>query len=218
VALELLTVVLMLAVGLVQVREGIFGAAVLLLNVILAGLVAFNFWEPLADLVGSPSRLLDSYADAVCLVFLFVVTLGLLRLLTSYLTPNELWFPPIVRQLGGPLVGLVAGYLLAGILICVFQTLPWHERFLWYDPDEGMGLGAPDRVWLAIVHRASGKVFDYGAGEEKWFDADGSFIPRYARYRRYRDGKDEPLPNQGDFPTTLGTERPPVQAERGPPE
>ncbi len=204
--LEALTFLFMLLVALLYFRQGIFEAGWMLVNVLLAGFLAFNFWEPLANLLGSTSAKLDRFADFLCLFVLFILILTLLWVVTRGLARADLGFPPLARQIGGAVFGLITGYVLAGILICVLQTLPLSERFLGYDPDQGIGLGAPDRVWLAMMHRASGRVFDRGGDEERWFDADGSFIPRYRSYRRQTE--EGPMINRGEFPSRLETQRP----------
>jgi len=43
----------------------------------------------------------------------------------------------------------------------------------------------PDRVWLALMRRASTGPFRQG--EDPGFDPGGSFEQRYARLRRYAD-------------------------------
>ena len=205
--LELLTVLIVVLIGALQLREGAFRAWLLLVNVFAAGLLTFNLWEPLARGLGTASPGLDPYADALTIAVLFSLSLTGLRLLTVKLAPVEVALPPLVRRGGGLVFGLATGYLVAGILLCLVQTLPLPQRFLWYDPREGMGLGAPDRVWLAAMHRASGVIFDLPAGRERWFDADGSFIVRYARYRR-RDENGFTARNRGEFPTVLEVKPP----------
>jgi hypothetical protein len=86
------------------------------------------------------------------------------------------------------------------------QTLPLPKRFLGYDATRGAGLGRPDRVWLAIVHRTTGRVLD--RIDEAWFDADGSFAERYTRYRRTDGSLDCARPNQGEFEPVLSTQKP----------
>jgi Colicin V production protein len=206
--LELLTIVLMLLLAALQTRAGLFAALVLFCNVIVAGVLAFNFWEPLARMLGQHSPRLDQYADALWLTALVALFLIMLRWLTSYLAPRRLTLPPRFDRLGGALVGCCTGYLFAGLVSCLLQTLPLPERFLGYDPQKGSALGAPERVWLSLVHRTSGVVCDQP--DERWFDADGSFAARYARYRRIREGSTSPLVNQGEFPTVLGS-RPPTE-------
>jgi hypothetical protein len=210
--LELLTILVMLGLASLQWRAGLFQALLLFLNVFLAGLLAFNFWEPLARSLSTHSPRLDPYADALWLSILFAVFLILFRLATLYLAPNAVAFPRRVQQVGGAFFGLLTGYLAAGLCLCVLQTLPLPERFLGYDPAAGMGLGSPERIWLALMRRASGEVFDGAGDRERWFDVDASFIPRYARYRRIREGRLEPFTNQGEFPAVLST-KPPIGPE-----
>lgn len=60
-------------------------------NVVLSGLVAFAFFEPLAGVLGPlfAGTFLAGYEDALCLVFLFALSLGLLRRApTTWPTPT----------------------------------------------------------------------------------------------------------------------------------
>ena len=173
---ELLTIALMLFVAGLQARGGLFGALMLCFNVLIAGILAFNFWEPLARGLGTHAPRLDAYADALWLTALFTLFLILLRLLTTHLAPRQLALPRRLQQLGGAAVGMFTGYLVAGLIICVLQTLPLPERILGYNPETGSAIGAPERTWLAIVHRATGVVLDEPGDDERWFDADGTVV------------------------------------------
>lgn len=211
----LLSVVMMIAVAYSFLKEGIFTAFCMLINVCIAGLVAFSYFEPFALALEPITKgLLDGYEDAISLVALFVATVVLLRSITNALVNNDIPYPPALYQAGAGFFGLVTGYLAAGFLFCVLQTLPWHENFMSFTPRldpgaPGAGLRRvlpPDRVWLALMHRASTIVFSQSGGE--LFDKDGSFESRYARYRRYNDTRDalpyqqelEPLPEQPSRP------------------
>jgi hypothetical protein len=86
-------------------------------------------------------------------------------------------------------MGCVTGYLVAGFLLCMAQTLPWQEHFLGFDPKVNAQSGLrrvlpPDRVWLAMMHYAGRGRFGWGDGMT--FDPDGSFEERHARLRRYK--------------------------------
>jgi len=88
------------------------------------------------------------------------------------------------------LFGLMAGYLVAGFLACVAQMLPANEHFLQFEARvEAPGgkvrhrIMPADRVWLALMHRASIASL---AWDETIFDPDGSFEFRY-RARRHED-------------------------------
>jgi hypothetical protein len=194
--LQFLTVLIMLALGYAYLVEGMFTACLMCLNVIGAGLIAFNFWEPLANLM-DPA--LGGYEDALCMVVLFCIALGGLRTLTNLLVATEVEYPTAIQRGGGALFGLVTGYLVSGFLVCMMQTLPFHQNFMYFDakyePDAFRRFLPADRVWLAMMHHASAGPFSRG---EPTFDEHGSYELRYQRYRRYNDDH-ETMPNQGDF-------------------
>jgi hypothetical protein len=208
--LGFLTIVIMVAVAYAYLREGLITAVAMFFNVFLAGLVAVNFWEPLADLL---DPVLGGYEDILCLMGLFCLTLGMLRAATNSLSSTQVDFPQALQRGGGVVFGLATGYLVSGFLVCALQTLPWHEEFMgfaWrYKPDENplRSYLPPDRLWLATMRRAGAYAFSNaedqrGAGSSfyeryKTFDKYGTFNLRYARYRRYSDR--DPYPYQGEL-------------------
>ncbi len=80
--LGFLTVLIMAGVTYAFWREGLLTALTMTVNVVLSGLVAFAFFEPLAGVLGPmfAGSFLAGYEDALCLIFLFALSLGLLRL------------------------------------------------------------------------------------------------------------------------------------------
>jgi hypothetical protein len=192
--LVFLTVVVIGVVGFACWREGVLTAFTILCNVFLAGLVAFGVWEPLADELGKllEGSFLAGYEDALCLFVLFSGTLALLRVLTNNLAPRQPEYHPILQQAGSVVCALVAGYLVSGFLVCVLQTMPLQEKFMGFNAREPIeanrgGLRSvlpPDRVWLALMHRAS--MGPLSLGEAREFDEEGSFELRYQMRRAER--------------------------------
>ena len=113
-------------------REGLLTSLATLVNVFLSGLIAFNFFEPVADQIYSTinGTFLDGYEDAIALFIMFLAPLGLLRWTTNNLANQEIEMPALVQQIGASAVGVLTGYLLAGFIVCMLQTLPWGENFL----------------------------------------------------------------------------------------
>jgi hypothetical protein len=190
--LGFLTLVLMVAVAYAYVGEDLPTAFAMFVNVLLAGLVAFNYFEPLAagveaQVYGTP---LQGYEDAFFLVGLFCLTLGPLRWLVNNLSPYLIEFPPLLQRGGAVLFGALTGYLVTGFLLCVFQTLPLPDRFMGFQveaaPSGLRRILPPDRVWLALMHRAGAYAFSNSEGlsEAETFDKEGSFEARYALFRR----------------------------------
>jgi hypothetical protein len=191
------TLAVMLIVAYCHWQEGVFSAACMTISVFLAGLITFNFWEPLAGIVEPliDRTFLQGYEDFVCLIGLFTVVLALLRGLTHALNNAEIEFLPIVNQVGGGLAALVTGYLLSGFLVCAMETLPWHQNFLGFEPYQEQEPKfrrylPPDRVWLALMHRAGATCLSRGEGSPT-FDAEGAFEGNYFRSRRYPDAPRE---------------------------
>ncbi len=189
------TVLIMLGVAYAFWRQGVLAAFVMAVNVFLAGLVAFNFFEPIAAeldpmLEGS---FLQPYVDSLCLIVLFCLPLSFLRWATNALMHSTLEYHRVVQQGGAILFGLLTGYLVAGFLLCVMQTMPLSEHFMQFDARiDSSSAGAkvrrvmpPDRMWLALMHRASETSLAWDADAP--FDPDGSFELRYSRERRTPD-------------------------------
>jgi uncharacterized membrane protein required for colicin V production len=185
------TFVIMVAGAYAFWRQGVLPAFAMMVNILLAGLVAFNFFEPIAEQLDSMAddTFLSGYQDSFCLVLLFSLTLLFLRWASNELIHTIILYNPILQQGGAVVFGVLAGYLVAGFLACVAQTLPANEHFLQLEPRVDVDSSGKvrhrilpaDRVWLALMHRASKAAFDWG---ETPFDPDGSFELRYAHERR----------------------------------
>jgi hypothetical protein len=221
----------MLIVAYACFREGLFTAFLTLVNLVLAGVITYNFWEPLADALDSTLQgsILDGYQDFLLITVIFALALGLLRLITNNLANSLIEFTPTVQQFAGAAVGLLTGYLLSGFLICAFETLPWHRNFIDFQP-RSRGESAyrrffpPDRIWLALMRHAGAYPFARGATNDKaespyekypTFDWAGTFELRYSRYRRYSDA-DDPLPYGGELEKERHSPRPPEAAPAAP--
>jgi hypothetical protein len=178
-------------------REGLFNAACLLACVFLSGLFAFNFFEPLAGWLESwiNNSPLQGYEDFIALVLLFAVGLGLLRAATNAINNNEIEYLPMLNQIGGGVLALITGYLLSGFLICAMETLPWSQHFLGFEPYsesemKTRSLVPPDRLWLALMHRAGSAALSRGEGS-RTFDPEGTFENNYFYNRRHGDAPAE---------------------------
>jgi Colicin V production protein len=187
------TLIVMLIVAYAAVREGLLTAMATLINICIAGVVAFEFFEPLADGLDGlvKGTMFAGFEDSLSLFILFAPTLALLRLLTNNLAPQEVELPALMQQFGAGAVALVSGYLLAGILVVFLQMLPLGENFLDFQYQvEPNGSKArqflpPDRIWLSMMNRAGSGPFSQG--DAVTFDPEGTFGIRYARGRRYKD-------------------------------
>src|SRR5208282_3948846 len=113
------TIIIMLATAYAFLREGLFTAFTMFFNVFLSGLVAFNFFEPLADRLqrAFAGTFLLGYEDMLCLIGLFCITLGILRLATNTFANAVIDYPEMLQRAGGALFGLATGYLFCGFFL-----------------------------------------------------------------------------------------------------
>ena len=67
IVINLIVAVVILGVTYALASEGLWGAALMFFNVLFGGLIAFNFYEPLAKLLADNVPLLSGFADTACL-------------------------------------------------------------------------------------------------------------------------------------------------------
>lgn len=186
VVVDLGVVVLILAMTYALMSEGLWGAALMFFNALFAGLIAFNFYEPLAGLLATNVEAMASYADVVCMLLIFAITLVILRITTESIGPIMVRFPPPVYHLGRIFFALAGSCVTMAILLLGFHLAPIHKKMFYgamdYDrqPPFGMGL---DRKWLGFFQFTTGQAFaNYG------YNPEGS--DEYPDYlREYKDSR-----------------------------
>lgn len=136
--------------------EGAWGAASSFLCVLIAGLLAMNYFEPLALYLTFFVPAIAEYADFVALVGLFGgLTFGL-RELTAWLSPVDIRLPDLFDTIGKWVFSAVTGYVTMAILLTSLHTAPLPRDFFDFHPETPAFLGlAPDRQWLGFVQYVS---------------------------------------------------------------
>src|SRR5579863_3812122 len=134
--------------------EGAWGAAAVFLSVLFSGLVAMDYFEPLAELLQSllPGGW-ESRVDFIALVGLFAIGVFALRYLSEYLVPNFIAVNSRVYDVCRWGFGLAAGYITMAFLLTAMHTAPLPREFLGFTPerDNFFRTLAPDRDWLGFV-------------------------------------------------------------------
>ncbi|MBT8485804.1 MAG: CvpA family protein [Phycisphaerales bacterium] len=97
-------------------NQGVFSAILHLACVVVAGAIAFAFWEPLTMVVLKGGGF-DDYAWGVSLILLFAVSLFILRLGLDRLAPANVQVPHWANLAFGGVVGLAAGVLTVGMFV-----------------------------------------------------------------------------------------------------
>ena len=183
----LLIIIFFTCFGLVWL-EGLWNAALVLLNSLFAALIATSYFAPLAQVI--ESQLLPDFAyfwDFLSFWLLFAIVCSLLRLVTGKLSSYRVRFVMPIEMAGRSILALSVGWLMV-CLTCFslhmaplsespfaagFQATPQSKDFL------GM---APDQQWLALVYGCSTGSLSTLSGFE--FDTPSEFIANYRVRRR----------------------------------
>jgi hypothetical protein len=161
----MIDILLLAVVGIVAwcvASEGAWGAGFTFVSVLLGGLLAMNFFEPLANYLESTISGSPAWAarwDVVSLVGLFALFTFLLRLMTDYLAPTFMPVHPLVHEGGRWTFGVLAGYVTMAVLLTALHTAPLPREFIGFTPERNnlLGMAAPDRQWLGFTQYVSEK-------------------------------------------------------------
>ena len=164
---NLIIVGLILGLWYALISEGLWGAALMFFNVLFGGIIAFNFYEPLARLVDR-TGIPWGFSDTLCLLGLFCVSVVLLRMTTETIAPAMVRFPTPVYHLGRVVFALGGALVTMAIVLLAFHTAPVHKKIFGvidYDSKPPFGLGL-DHQWLAFFQYVTGDIFpQYGGGQ-----------------------------------------------------
>lgn len=173
-------------------NEGMWSNALSVMNVTLAGLVATNSWEMLADNLNEKAPSFTYLLDFVSLWFVFCLTYGILRAVTDQISKHKIKFKMPIEQAGRAIFALWTGW----VMVC-FTTFTLHTAPLAKDCLRGsfkynvgeqnfLGLG-PDVLWLGFVQSLSkgalSRADAQGQDGVRVFDPGSNFRGRYAERR-----------------------------------
>jgi hypothetical protein len=204
--LIILLILIFVAVFASLMTQGLWSNTITLVNVITAGLIATNYFEPVADFLESQEASFTYVWDLFAIWILFGVTMVILRAATDYMSNIKVRFFVPVEKVGGIVMALWVSWIVLCFTTTTMHTAPLSRHFLGGSfqklPDSKMFFGlAPDRVWLAWVHRESKGALSRFSRVAP-FDPQGDFIIRYSNRR-------------GEFESQLTLTKP---AEGGQPE
>lgn len=171
-----------------MVQQGLWSNAISLVNIIISGLVAFTFYQPLAIYV---DEMLDGeytyLLDFVMIWALFVVTMVVTRAITGFASATRMRFKHPIDPIGGPLLGLIGAWVLAGIVLASLHTSPMPKTafggsLIYSDSDVASksGLMNPDLAWLRFVESMA-KPDAFGINGRSFSAA--AFVKIYADHR-----------------------------------
>lgn len=181
---------LFIAVSFALWREGLWGAAIMLLNVLLAATVATAWYERLVSFLMGWIPTYDYLLDFVALWGLFAVTLLALREVSDRVSRRKVRFRKPVEMFGGPVVAAIAAWIFVCFTAASLHTAAVPRDTIQATPEATMFFGLePDRRWLQWV-RGSTSRGPFAVAKNS-FDPDADFILRYATRRRQLEQQPE---------------------------
>ena len=170
--LIILAIILVAAIAFFQVIQGIFSALIMTILSVLCALVAFNYYESLAQVIRGWG-LASTYVYAVSLMGIFFVSLLALRILFDRLFLENMTFGIWTDRIGGGALGIITGMVLVGMMTLAMQMLPWDASILGYKPyDDSLQQArslAPfksDQFVLGMVDFLSGPAGSMGGDKQ----------------------------------------------------
>lgn len=192
-------VILMVFVGIVG-KEGLWHSLLTFFNVLTSAVLATILFEPAATWVDSHAPTYSYLIDILTLWGLFALFCAVMRLLTNVASKYKVLFIRQVDIPAGMLVSLWTGWIVVCFMFMSLHVapLPRHSfgGAFQKTPESRMFFSmAPDRQWLAFVHKLSYGAFGHHAlpddPDRTIFDPEGQFILTYgARRATYETTRD----------------------------
>ncbi|MDP7275614.1 MAG: CvpA family protein [Planctomycetaceae bacterium] len=177
--IDILLLIILAAVTWSVASEGVWGAALTSLIVIFSGLLAMNFFEPVAaGLEGMGGLWWRGHCDIFALIGLFGLLVFGFRAATDHISPRFIMTNRLVYELGRWSAGLLAGYVTMAFLLTAMHTGPFPRSFWGFAPERSnlLNIVAPDRQWLGFTQWTSERTLKWG-GYGKVFDGPRSQRP-----------------------------------------
>ena len=172
---DLILLAVFAGVTYVVASEGAVGAVTTFFCVVFGGLIAMNFFEPLAGLLGSAGPFFAERADVIALLGLFAALVTAGRLACENIAVRLLKLPSLVYE-GLRWAGAAAtGYVTVAVLLTAVHVSPLPREFLGFTPERKnfFGADAPDRRWLAFTRYVSDHAL---AKKQKVVDGSGQLL------------------------------------------
>ncbi len=163
--------------------QGLGNCAVSLINLLLAGLVATNYFEPLAAKLAEAAPQTAFFADFVCLWFLFAIVFTVLRVLCDTFASNQrIVFPKPVEMAGRSVLALAVAYVFVMFTAMSLHAAPLPQSN--FSEPTLLGVSA-DKQWLMLANSLS----EGSLSDGRVFDGGRTFISRYQARRIAEESK-----------------------------
>jgi hypothetical protein len=190
--LTLLLLVIFVAVAAVLWFQGLWNNAISLVNTLLAGMIATNFYEPIVKEILKQDNSLTYVFDCVILWALFGISFTFLRLATDLLSHERVKFIMPVEMAGRSILAIMVAWVFLCFATFTIHTAPIQANAFngaFQTPDStSFLLFRPGQQWTAFVQTWSAGALQNGGRQ---FDPDGDVVHKYFQRRRNFEGEAE---------------------------
>src|SRR5438093_9349486 len=138
--------------------QGLWNAAVTLVNLILAMAIATSFYEPVCTQLEKLSGDVKTYTyllDFIVLWILFALSFGILRAIADSLSKKAVDFDFPVEVAGRSILAIVCGWVMVCFVAFSLHMAPLNSPNplgAWNSPSsKTFGPTSPDRLWLGFM-------------------------------------------------------------------
>ncbi len=155
----------------------------MILNALIAGFVAFGYFEMLAQYLIKYSPGIAVWAQMICFLLLFILTFALLQTAAMQFSKEKVDFGKLPEQVGRPLVGVVLGYIVTGHLLVAAALAPLPNQYPYPRFDErNPNASGPVRPLLSPDGFVTGLFATVSKGSFSAFSAPRSFAVLHAGF------------------------------------
>src|SRR4030042_629512 len=108
----------------------------MIFNAIIAGTIAFAFFEMLARFLITHSPAIAPWATLICFLLLFILSFALLQTAAMQLAKGKIDLGKLPEHIGRPACGVVLGYLITGYLLVAAAMAPLPPKYPYARFDE----------------------------------------------------------------------------------
>ena len=101
----------------------------MIFNAILAGFIAFGFYEMLSEFLIKYSPGIAVWANLICFALLFILAFAILQTVAMQLNKEKLDFGKLPEKIGKPAAGIVLGYIITGHLLIAVAMAPLPSQW-----------------------------------------------------------------------------------------
>jgi len=101
----------------------------MIFNAIVAGFIAFGFYEMLSEFLIKYSPGIAVWANLICFVLLFILGFAILQTVAMQLNKEKVDFGKLPEQIGSPVAGIVLGYIITGHLLIAVAMAPLPSQW-----------------------------------------------------------------------------------------